>query len=238
MCTVQQSLWQDGYTILKIKTGEIGRSRLKRFLQWMDQVGRNWTEPDLQAYGDYLENKRHLHPSTIYQNLAGLKAHYLTILSNPENYPQVSEDERPEFVNGILKRLGFNLMSINYETLMRRNETHSSENMKVLLPANSYQYRDTQITAFVNWLDKTEQSWIYPALLDYKEYLMDNTDMSINTINNAVNAIRRRYHDVIEEGTALAELAKDVRENFLKDIRKRLGYYDQFPSRTHPIREM
>ena len=87
---MQQSLFVDGYKILQVDTDKIGRSRLNRFLKWLDKTGRQWTELDLAAYGKYLRDERHAHASTVYQNMQGLRAHYIAILSNPEisNQPQ------------------------------------------------------------------------------------------------------------------------------------------------------
>jgi integrase len=127
---------------------------------------------------------------------------------------------------------------VSYRHLISDDDSISSENMQILLPPTSYQYRDTQITAFINWLDNTGRQWINPDMLKYKEYLIKNTDMSVDTINNAITAIRRRYHDLVEDGTALQNLHEDERETFLSDLRRRLGYYDQFPSRSTPVREM
>lgn len=235
---MQHSLFKDAYVILQAETGEIGRNRLRRFLQWLDKTGRKWTQPDLDAYKSYLQHKEHLHTSTIYQHMQSLRAHYIAILSNPSNYDHVPEAERPDFVNSILDVLGYNTISITYETLLRDDEKFGSENMKVLLPPNSYQYRDTQLIAFINWLDHTQRHWTDPDLLVYKEHLIATTEMSIDTINNAINAIRRRYHETVENADALNSLPAQQRQGFLDSMRKRLGYFDQYPSRTNPVREM
>jgi site-specific recombinase XerC len=236
---VQQSLFQDGYKVLQVDTDKIGRSRLKRFLKWLDKTGRQWTEPDLAAYGKYLREERHAHASTVYQNMQGLRAHYITILSNPENYAHVPEPERPEFVNRILSALGYNTISVNYKELLRNSdEGVGSENMQILLPPNAYRYRDTQITAFINWLDQTDRRWTQPDLLEYKEHLIEDTDMTADAINNAVNAIRRRYAETLEGTNALEMLSDDEREMFLENRRRLLGYYDEFPSRSNPVRDM
>jgi integrase len=237
MWIVQQSLFKDAYVVLQVETGAIGRSRLTRFLQWLDKTGREWTEPDLEEYKSYLYDE-YQNPSTVYQHMQSLRAHYVAILSDPANYDELPPAERPQFVNRILERLGYNTISVSYESLLRDDEKLGSENMQVLLPPNSYPYRDTQLVAFITWLDSTGRHWTEPDLLEYKEFMLNETVESVHTINNAISAIRRRYHETFANKEVMATLSSKQRKEFERDMRKRLGYFDQFPSRNNPVREM
>ena len=239
MWTVQQSLFKDAYVILQVETGAIGRSRLTRFLQWLDKTGRDWTEPDLEEYRSYLFDE-YQNPSTVYQHMQSLRAHYVAILSNPAHYDEIPLSERPKFVNRILERLGYNTVSVSYELLLRDDDYDKlgSENMQILLPPNSYPYRDTQLVAFITWLDSTGRHWTEPDLLEYKEYLLKESVESVHTINNAMSAIRRRYHETVANAEVMATLSVKQRKEFEREMRKRLGYFDQFPSRNNPARHM
>jgi len=234
---VQQNLWHDGYSILTIETGAIGQTRLRRFLNWLDAAGYDWSEPHLDDYAAQMRDLQ-LHASTIYQNISELREHYLIILSDPTNYAHIQPEKRAEVVNTILKQLGFKLSFMNYARLIRGEDAPPSMNMHILLPPSAHLYRDTQLTNFISWLDQTKRHWTNPDLLYYKEFLLNTTDLSTDVINNAITAVRRRYYELVEDEEILEGLPDAQRRDFLQNLRKRLGYLDQYPSRSAPVRSM
>jgi integrase len=236
--THQQHLWQDGFTILRIKTGKIGKNRLARYLNWLDRSGQDWAAPDLDAYAAYLREDKELHAVTIYQSLSEVRNHYLAVLSNPENYPHVPPQYRRNFVNYIIERLGYNINLLNYDMLVHGIEEASGEARRILLPPTAFSLRDTHMNAFAVWLEKTGRHWTQPSLIDYKEHLLKVEGQGRESISNVITMLRKRYHELADDEEVLAELTPEQRDNFLNDLRRQLGYLDQFPSKSLPIREM
>lgn len=234
---MQQNLWNDSYTILSIDTGLIGQTRLRRYLNWLDQKGYDWTTPHLEEYADSLR-KRALHSSTISQNTSEIREHYLAILSEPDHYAHIEEGKRSEIINQILQQLGFNLASVSYERLIQDGEIYASENMEILSYPGAHIHRDTQITTFIHWLDNTGRHWTNPDLIEYKEYLIIALEATSDVISNSISCIRRRYFELVEDDAAMQRLSEDERQEFTAELRKRLGYLDQYPSRTVPVRAM
>lgn len=234
----QHELWQDGYAILKREdTGEIGRVRLKRFLQWLDANGYSWRTPNLDEYTEYLRTGRKLNSKTIDDNIMGLRMHYLAILSNPENYDHIPPEKRASFVNQIIERLGYNPVSIRYTQLVNDDEQIGSQNMKALLGDDVYATRETRLRSFVHWLDNTGRIWHKADLLEYRHYMREQNKGKLY-IHNLLHALRKRYHEIAEDETVLALLDDDNREDFLSNLRRRLGYIDSYPNRTEATREM
>jgi site-specific recombinase XerD len=163
--------------------------------------------------------------------------HYLAILSNPENYDHVPAEDRPEFVNGILERLGYNTVSVRYAYLIRENESYCSRNMEVILPKRAYTSRTTRIKAFIHWMDSNGREWYEPDLLHYKHYLRQE-GASLEYINNLLHILRKRYKELKEDEELLATLDDETREDFLSNYRRRLGYHDSYPNRENASREM
>ena len=235
----QQHLWQDdGHTVLgQFHLGEIGKIRLKRYLSWLDHAEQDWKRPDLDRYADYLRDEYGLHQETIYQTVLEIKRHYLAVLSNPDHYDHIPEDQRADFVNQVLWYLGFSPLTVRYQYLISDEDPQHSDNMRVLLPDNSNPRRQTQLTTFIHWLNETKRHWLYPDLLDYKEHLLTR-DMSSNAIKNAIGIVRQRYHELLEDEQLRDELDADEYRAFVDEFRKRLAYMDEYPSKLHPNREM
>jgi len=234
----QSTLFQDGFYILqKEETQAIGRSRLKRYLQWLDEAQQDWRKPDLVAYATYLRRIQKLDSTTIARNLASIRRHYLAILSNPNNYTHVEAAARANFVNQILENLGYNVASISYDYLTSDSEGFASENMRVLLPPGAY-VRDTILTAFIHWLDETNRHWSNPDVLHYKAHLQAQEYLPEDHIRNAIRVVRKRYHEIREDESLLQLLSKGQREAFSQDFRKNLAYADAYPTKDQANREM
>lgn len=236
---MQQDLWQDGYSVLRnTQTGEIGKTRLKRFLNWLDAMAMDWKEPDLEGYAEYLRDERELNEGTVYHTLSELRNHYIAVLSDPKNYEHVEPRERSRFVNRILEHLGYNSATINYHSITAETDFIGSENLNVVMPEGSTLVRDSILKNFVYWLDETGRHWSYPDLLYYKLVLQKDDRPSIDFVKNAINCIRKRYFELAEDKDALACLSAAERKAFKRDLRKRLAYLDEYPSKQFPTREM
>jgi site-specific recombinase XerD len=234
----QYELWKDGYAILQREdTGAIGHVRLKRFLQWLDANGYGWQTPHLDEYAEHLRTTRDLNEKTIDDNLMALRMHYLAILSNPENYDHIPPDKRATFVNRMVERLGYNPVSIRYTHLVRDDDSIGSQNMKALMGDEVYATRVTRLRSFVHWLDRTGRTWHEADLLEYKHYMREQ-GRNKEYINNLLHSLRKRYHEIAEDETVLALLDDETREDFLTNLRRRLGYIDSYPNRTEASREM
>jgi integrase len=234
----QQHLWQDGHTVLKVVTGKIGKNRLARYLNWLDRSGENWMTPDLSSYARYLRDDLQLHIVTVYQSLSEVRNHYLAVLSNPDHYPHVPPEKRVEFVNRIVANLGYHTNILNYDNLVNGVPLNGSENRRVLLPPNASTLRETHLNAFVIWLDQTGRHWTNPSLLDYKEHLLKSDSVSKEAIGNVMTMLRKRYAEVLDDDRIMAELHPEQRERLLNDLRRHLGYLDQYPSKAIPNRDM
>lgn len=234
----QQHLWQDGFTVLRVVTGKIGKNRLARYLNWLDRSGESWMTPNLSVYASYLRDELELHIVTVYQSLSEVRNHYLAVLSNPDNYPHVPEEDRIEFVNQIVENLGYHTNILNYDILVNGAPLNGSENRRVLLPPNASTLRETHLNAFVIWLDQTGKHWTNPSLLDYKEHLLKSEGVSKESIGNVMTMLRKRYAEILEDDSVMADLHPEKREHFMNDLRRHLGYLDQYPSKSIPIREM
>lgn len=236
---MQRNLWEDGFSVLwEAKTGEIGKTRLKRYLVWLDKLGCDWTEPDLDAYAEHLRSERRLNEGTIYHTLAELRNHYLAVLSNETYYEHIQPKRRSRFVNHILEHLGYNTATINYRSLTNDNDSIGSPNYQVILPPNASMMRNSTLKKFIYWLDETGRHWTQPDLLLYKLVLQEEDNESPDFVKNALNGIRKRYFELVEDEDLMATLDEDTREAFVRDLRKRLGYLDEFPPRQFATRDM
>lgn len=232
----QKPLWQDAYSILDNEdASQLGRFRLKRFLNWLDESKQDWTRPDLEAYTAYL--KAHdKHDDTINTTIHEIRQHYLAVLSNPENYAHIPSAKQQDFVNNILTHLGFNIALIHYKNITGNAEARKTENARVIFPSNVHQSRHTILADFVLWLDDTGRHWSKPDLIDYKEYLLKTQGR--DALKHGLGVVRARYQEIRDDDAMLSTLNQQQRTAFLTNFRKYLGYMDAFPSKQNPNREM
>lgn len=58
------------------------RSRILRYLQWTEESGQHWLEPDLEAYRDALLQDENLSASTVAMYVSGVKRQYRRLLES------------------------------------------------------------------------------------------------------------------------------------------------------------
>ncbi len=68
------------------------RQRLRYYIEWLQATNRNWYDPDLDAYRDYLLKTRHLKPSSVAVHIGAVKTAYHTLWINPKT-PQLLKQE-------------------------------------------------------------------------------------------------------------------------------------------------
>lgn len=232
----QKHLWQDGYSILdNDDVSKLGRFRLKRFLNWLDEYQQDWQRPNLDAYAQYLHDED-LHDETIYTIIHNIRYHYLAILSAPDNYSHIAESQRADFVNGILAHLEFNATTVRYEIIIGDATAPETENMRVICNSRIHQIKQTSLVDFVLWLEDTGRHWSKPDLIDYKEYLLKTEGRE--ALRHGLGTVRTRYNEIREDESILSTLTKQQRNAFISNFRKHLGYMNAFPSKLNPSREM
>ena len=95
--TRQSRLWRDNYAVLMpAQPNKDLRSRLVFFIDWLSQNGREWTNPGLPLYRDYMltdriridkrgrERAAPLSPSTALAHLATIRSRYSDLLNSSE----------------------------------------------------------------------------------------------------------------------------------------------------------
>jgi len=89
------------------------KHRLTRFAAWLDATGRNWTQPDLAAYRDYLLTERGTSLSSVAAHLSTVRGRYRSLLRDNAVrdylYTQppatISPADRKAFVDEVIRRI-------------------------------------------------------------------------------------------------------------------------------------
>ena len=221
----QPGLWQhDAYAVLmSTESSGLGKRRLKRFLNWLDLVGLDWTRPDLERYGEYLIHRHNLQPSSVESEKSHVRHHYIAVLSNAKTLAYLALEERADFVNGVLTCLGYNERTLTYDDLVDYTQNDGSENSDVLLPAQAHDYRNMRLRRFIRWLDETGRHWSQPDLAEFRLTLKREGVSAVDR-KNWIRLIRDRYEAIVTDDTILELLDPDEREAFKRELPDRLAY--------------
>ena len=89
------------------------RSRVGRFVDWLDTTGAIWHRPALDAYRDYLLYERGIAPATVKAHLATIRGRYKQLLEDNATRdllyamtpPEATASDKKAFVDEMLTRL-------------------------------------------------------------------------------------------------------------------------------------
>lgn len=234
----QFPLWQDGHTImLDNRATRLGKTRARRFFEWIDEAGQDWRTPDLNAFRIFMIEEYHVKETTATEINNHIKEHYLRTLAEEDRYSYIPPKERAKLVNAIVQHFGMDVKAVGYRYITRYH-ANPSENFEVLFPSGYNWYAHQPLLTFINWLDDTGRCWNEPEMIYYKAHLR-SMDIEYEVEKGIIGSLRRRYEELAEDEETLSEyLTPEEIEKFHRDLRKNLGFRDAYPSRTTPTREM